>query len=107
MDTTANGAPSRQPQKEHGQESLSPPAPYLDRTGLEQGPAIGTWRPGHTSIAAGELRHCDVEGGCRQCCGQEGQSAPWTSVLGKDRRKQKAGASSLKSLPEVWGSPHT
>lgn len=47
-----------------------PPSPYLDRTGLEQGPAIGTWCPGHTSIAAGELCHCDVEGGCRQCCGQ-------------------------------------
>lgn len=44
---------------------------YLDCTGLKHSSAISTWRPGHTSIAAGELCHGDVEGGCRQCCGWE------------------------------------
>lgn len=44
---------------------------YLDCTGLKHSSAISTWRPGHASIAAGELCHRDVEGGCGQCCGWE------------------------------------
>lgn len=55
-------------------------AAYLDCTGLDQGSAVGPRHPGHANVAAGELRHCDVEGGCGECCrwglrvsAQEGQ----------------------------------
>lgn len=79
---------------------------YLDCTGLKHSSAISTRRPGHTSIAAGELGHGDVEGGCGQCCGWELRvsALEFGAQEGCERRGQKVRASSLEFLPRICPS---